>query len=403
MEKRSLYVSHKRWLLPIIVIFAAITITALLTAARGEPPKKAEIATATLVEVDAVDMRPLQLTVRSQGLVNPKYQTELVAQVSGEITQVADAFMRGGVVKQGELLATIDPTNYEVRVEEAKAQLASAQAALELERAQGQVAKVEWEKAQGTAAPALGLRKPQLAQAEAQVAAAQAALKQAEKDLSRTRVLAPYDALVAARAVSPGSFVNVGNQIGLVMDVRTAEIRLPIANSDLQYLHEGGVGAPVMLQGNVQGRTLEWDARVVRGEGVIDENSRMSYLVAEVIDPYHLYADETGNRADALRFGSFVVAQIQGLSLPQAVHIPRYLIRDGRVAVAQEGKLTFKPISVIRNVDASSIVVDGLATGDQLITTALEFPVEGMALDIRAVKAGELAAKPAEAAAEDVL
>lgn len=383
MEQPSFFGRNSRWLLPLLAIAGSGLGTWGLVAAKSEPPKKVEEKAAALVEVTEVEMEPLQLTVQSQGIVSPRHRTDLVAQVSGELVKIADAFVRGGIVKKGDLLAEIDPTNYQVRVEDAKAKLASAEAALELEEAQSQVAKAEWDKIHTTEAPALGLRKPQLAQAQAQVTAARAALKQAEKDLSRTLIVAPYDALVAGRDVSLGSFVNVGGQLGQVLDISTAEVRLPLANSDLQYLNANGVGAEVILSGDLGGQKRQWQARILRTEGVIDDESRMSYLVAGVEDPYLLNGQRTSkNAAAVLPFGSYVVADIDGMTLPSAASIPRYLIKDGRVAVAQQGKLTFKTVNVLRNVGGSSIVVDGLNSGDQLIATALDFPVEGMNLEL---------------------
>lgn len=397
MDKPSFFTRQKPWLLPVFVILGALAITGGLAAARSEPPKEEEKIHTTLVDVETAEMQALQLAVQSQGLVNPKYRTELVAQVSGEVVDVADVFVRGGVVKKGDLLAAIDPTNYEVQVQDARAKLASAQAALELEVAQGEVARAEWNQVTSKVPPALGLRKPQLAQAEAQVAAARAALKQAEKDLARTRIVAPYDALVTARDISLGSFVNVGTRLGMVLDVRTAEIRLPVANSELQYLNDNGVGAPVTLHAEVNGVEGTWQANIVRSEGVIDEDSRMTYLVAELPDPYLLYSRKAQPGAEVLPFGSYTVAQIEGKSLPQAMRLPRHLIKEGQLAIAQDGKLAFRPVVVARHQDGYSIVVDGLQAGDQVVTTALEYPVEGMALSVRKPEPTTLAAKGAEA------
>lgn len=383
MGKRSFLVRHKAWLLPACVVVGAIAITIGLATARSEPPQQDHEKAPILVDVETAEMQSLQLAVQSQGLVSPKYRTELVAQVSGEVIHVAEAFVRGAVVKKGQVLATLDPTNYEVQVQDARAKLASAQAALELEAAQGEVAKAEWNKVTSTVPPALGLRKPQLAQAEAQVAAAKAALQQAEKDLARTRIVAPYDALIAARDISPGSFVNVGSRLGAVLNVRTAEIRLPIANSELQYLDGNGVGAPVTLSGDINGSHNTWHAKIVRSEGVIDEDSRMTYLVAELPDPYALYQRQEQPGAEVLPFGSYVVAHVEGKQLPQAVRLPRHLIKEGQLTVVDDGKLAFRPVEVARHQDGFSIVVAGLQPGDNVVTTALEYPVEGMEVSVR--------------------
>ncbi len=367
---------HMRWILALVILAVAAIIFALMAMLRAEPPQENQEKRAALVETRVVEPTPLQLTVNSQGLVLPKFQTALVAEVSGEVVRVNDAFVRGGYVSQGDLLAEIDPLNYEVNLENARASLASAEAALDQEMALSEVARVEWEGVQETPAPALGLRKPQLAQARAQVIAARAALKRAGKDLQRTRILAPYDALVTAREISPGTFVNVGGPIGTVMDISVAEVRLPIANSDLEYLPNAGVGVDVTLTTSDDSK---WHTRIVRSEGVVDTDTRMRYLVAEVRDPYALAED--ANSPAQLAFGSYVVATLRGHTLPAAVTVPRAHVKDSQVAVYENGKLAFKPVTVVRNTEGNSIVTEGLHAGDQLITTALDFPVEGMALE----------------------
>jgi RND family efflux transporter MFP subunit len=379
MTQAGFYTRNKRWLLPLGILLLTLVVIVVMLSMRQPPAHQAPPNNIKLVDVAPVQLAPLQLQVASRGLVQPKYTTELVAQVSGEVVSVAEAFARGGFVKQGEVLASIDPINYEVRLQEARAGLASATAALELEQAQGEVARVEWQDVNERPAPALGLRKPQLKQAQAQVTAAEAALKQAQKDLQRTRIVAPYDALVAARSVSVGSYVNTGAMIGKVLDTSRAEVRLPVASSELQYLAGNGVGSAVTLKSQVAGVAASWQARIVRREGVIDDDTRMSYLVAQLEDPYHLSQAQSAAQPP-LKFGSFVTAEIAGRTLEAVVRIPRNLIKEGKAPVLQAGKLALKPVAVLRHSGGKSLVTDGLNNGDLLVTTALEYPVAGMAL-----------------------
>lgn len=380
MQSPGFLARNIRWLGAVIIVLVAIMLLGAL-ASRQQPSLEKEPENHTpLVEVLTVSLKEQVLGVRSQGLVKPKYSTDLVAQVSGEVVSLSPAFVRGGFVESGELLAEIDPTNYEVALENAKAGLASAEAALEQELAQSEVARVEWEEINDRPAPDLGLRKPQLAQAQSRVTAAKADLKRAQKDLERSRIIAPYDALITERAVSLGTFLNSGTRLGHIMDVSTAEVRLPVAGSDMRFLPAGGLGAEVQLALDASAND-GWQARIIRSEGVIDSDTRMQYLVAEVIDPYHLTNASSG--AAILPFGSYVVATIAGTKLPSAVEIPRSLIRGGRVALYKDGKLEMRAVEVERHAGGYSVVSSGLTNGDQLITTAIEFPVEGMAVMLK--------------------
>ncbi|WP_075188307.1 efflux RND transporter periplasmic adaptor subunit [Teredinibacter haidensis] len=374
----------KRIVFPIVIILIAAAIVAALVAGKKKPERKNDTNNAPFVSVKTVELAPLTLSVKSQGLVQAKFQTQLLAQVSGEITQVSEKFVRGGLVNKGELLAQVDPFNYQVKLQQANASLASAKAQFILERAQGRVAEAEWEKITNAEPSELGLRKPQQEQALAGVKAAEAGVRQATKDLQRTRIIAPFDALVAARNVSPGTFANMGTHIGTVLDVETAEIRLPVSNNDLAFLEAGGINAPVNLVATLSNRIVSWQANIVRDEGVVDDKSRMVYLVAQLEDPYNRSGQSDAPR---LPFGTYVTAEIEGRHIASAAYVPRQLLRDNRLALyGNNNTLTFAEVEVIRHEGKFSVISNGLMDGDLLITSSLEYPVEGMALSTEAAE-----------------
>lgn len=370
---------RSRAILPLIILVAGGACFALFMAFKKEPEKKQEEKRAPYVSVETIKLAPMNLTVTSQGLVKAKYETDLLAQVSGEIVTVSEAFVRGGLVKKGELLAQIDPFNYEVRLEQAKASLASARATFILERAQGKVAEAEWQNITSAEPSDLGLRKPQQEQALASVKAAEAGVKQAAKDLERTKIIAPFDALIDARNVSPGAFVNVGMAIGRVMDVGQAEVRLPVATNEMLYLDNGGIFSPVKLTATISGTRFQWDATIVRDEGVVDDNSRMFFLVAEIDDPYN---QVPGSNDYRLPFGTYVTAEITGLHLDAAAVVPRQLLHNNQLALYSDSKLTFTSVDIVRHQGKNTVISAGLRDGDLLITSSLQYPVEGMDLAI---------------------
>lgn len=162
--------------------------------------------------------------------------------------------------------------------------------------------------------------------------------------------------------------------MGVLNATSVAEIRLPVADHELRYLNNNGIDATVTLSAKVAGQPVSWQGKIVRSEGVVDNKSRMTYLVAQVRAPYQ-------DQAQPLRFGTYLTAQIQGISVANAMRIPRHLVHDGKVALLDHNQqLTFKPISVIREVDGYAIATEGLTDGQQLITSALEYPSEGMQL-----------------------
>jgi RND family efflux transporter MFP subunit len=370
----------KQIIIPIAILAAGIIALIGFSSMKKPPEEKAEIDNTPIVAVENIVVAPLTLEVSSYGVVKPKYETTIVAQVNGEIVELSDTFVRGGLVKKGQLLARIDPNDYDAALIDAQANMASARAALEKEVAQGKVAEREWKQITDTSPTELSLRKPQLAQELARVKSAQAAILRAKRNLQRTEIRAPYDAMINSRTIGLGSFVGVGSEIGKLLGTAIAEVRLPVADNQLQFLIAQGQDAQVNLTGTFAGKEIQWQAAIARSEGVVDDKSRMSYLVAEIQDPYHLQ-NNTIENAMPLRFGSYVQAKILGVEINNASIVPRYLVVDEQVAILDnESKLHYAEIDIVRHQGGNVIVANGLSDGDQLIVSALDYPVEGMKL-----------------------
>ena len=176
----------KQIIIPIAILAAGIIALIGFSSMKKPPEEKAEIDNTPIVAVENIVVAPLTLEVSSYGVVKPKYETTIVAQVNGEIVELSDTFVRGGLVKKGQLLARIDPNDYDAALIDAQANMASARAALEKEVAQGKVAEREWKQITDTSPTELSLRKPQLAQELARVKSAQAAILRAKRCLLYT-------------------------------------------------------------------------------------------------------------------------------------------------------------------------------------------------------------------------
>ncbi|PHQ89328.1 MAG: efflux transporter periplasmic adaptor subunit [Pseudoalteromonas sp.] len=375
--------TKKQIILPIAVLVGGIGLAAGFSAMKKPPEEKPPQDMRPLVAAQPIHLDAITLDVKSYGIVQPKDRTELIAQVSGQVISVAGQFVEGAFVKQGDILARIDPNDYEADLIEAEAGLAQASSALEIERAQAHVAKAEWERIKADSsditASALYLRKPQLAEKMARYRSAQASVKRAKRNLERTYIKAPYDAIINARSISLGSVVNPGNSFGSLSATSVAEVRLPVADKELQYLNNGGIGATVLFSAQFAGKETTWQAEVVRSEGVIDQKSRMSYLVAQLPTPY-------ANKTQPLRFGSYVNASIEGRAVNNAIVVPHHLVKENKIAILNDDlTLSFKTLNIIREQNGMVIADQGLNEGEQLITSALEYPTEGMAVKIEDV------------------
>ncbi len=372
-----------------IVAIVIVGITALVLAVmsknKPEVPKKEVTTTLPLVEVIEPTYESVQFSVESHGVVQPRTETTLISEVSGVVQSVSDKFIAGGYFNAGETLLVIDPSDYEVAVEQAKARLVSAQAKYAQEKARAEQAQKEWDLSgrSRSNAPSLALREPFLLEAQANVQSAEADLKKAEQKLYRTVIKAPFAGMVKEKRTDIGQFVSMGTPLGVTFAIDYAEVRLPLTDQELAFIqlpdwnNKDLVNAPtVILSANYAGSLRSWPAKLVRMEGVVDQTSRVHYAVARISDPYSVLST---NKNVPLKMGTFVSARIEGIEAQNVMKLPRDVFRNlTQVLVAdQKSELHLRDLQVLRS-DAKFVYVQtGLTEGDAIVTTAIESPVQG--------------------------
>jgi RND family efflux transporter MFP subunit len=358
-----------RRLSPLLILIVFIGLAMLLMGTQETPEQKEEAAILTIVEVMTVEQQTVSLNLPSYGVVNPKYKTQLVTEVQGRLQSIAPNFVAGGMVKKGEQLALIEPSDYEADLMQAEANVAQATAMLNEEIARGEVAKIEFKDFDNGVAPELGLRIPQLKKEQANVKSAQAGLARAQRNLERTVIRAPFDGIIKARKVDLGQYVTLGTNLGELYDTNTAEVRLPLTNSDLAYLESiDNPDTQVTLNASLAGQDISWEGNIIRSENVIDEQNRMVYLVAEVTDPY-LLQSSTLNKLP-LKYGSFVTAVIKGRTVSGIVSLPRHVVRNSQVAIVKpDNTIEIRPVNIVKSDIDKVYIKDSFTDGERISTT----------------------------------
>lgn len=193
-----------------------------------------EYRTATVSRGDIVQ------AVTANGSLNPVRNVEVGSQISGIITKINVDF--NSKVKAGDVIAQIDPATYERALVQAEAELANAQAALELaqlnfDRAQelfanNLISKSEFDQA-----------KVNLSQAEAVVKMRRANVERAKVDLDRTTIYAPIDGVVISRRVEEGQTVaaslNAPTLFVIANDLSRMQIEAAVSEADVGGVEEG--------------------------------------------------------------------------------------------------------------------------------------------------------------------
>jgi RND family efflux transporter MFP subunit len=321
--------------------------------------------------------------------VQPEQEVSVTMQVDGLIDKVAPGFVAGGFFGKGDLLFAVESVDYELAVDRARTALIKAENEITIIESKAIVARQEWERLKlgDTEEPnPLIVYKPQLEDAKANRTAAIAALKQAELNLQRTRVVAPFNCLVRSEEVGLGKYVRSGNNVAMIASVDAAEIVVPLPLDDLQWINTPGQGsgkkgsqATVSLK--VGDKDYKWQGKVVRSLGEVDPRSRMARLVVQVDDPYGLHDRNTENRMN-LELGMFVEVLFAGEVLTGVIEIPRTSLRENSSVWVMDNdqKLRVKHVGIARLEKQSALINEGLQEGDMVILTALPGGIDGMKL-----------------------
>ena len=349
-------------------------------AARREPVPLA-------VRVETVVPRDTPVTATGFGRVAAVRDFRAVAEVPGRIADMAAGLADGSIVDRDALLLAVDPTDYDIAMGKARANLAAAEAALdELDRQDANtqrsldlarrilgIAQDEYDRTAQLVGTGAGTRsaldaaqRAVLAQETAVTelentlallpsrhAAAVAArdlrsveLAEAERARDKTRITAPFRGRVSALGVETGQFVRAGDPLLTLDDISAVEIiaemqpqsLAPIVQAALgatlragrfdtsrivEALAEAGVTATVRQQ--VAGFDAAYRAQMVRSRGTLDDGTGTLGIVVRVDDPLAANRDTA---TPPLNVGAFVSVDLVAPPVRGMITIPRAALRQ---------------------------------------------------------------------------
>lgn len=341
-------------LLPLIIL-GALLIAWIMIKSKPEIPAatpREVIPSVSFVEISAQSETP---SIHTYGNVQSYFEAQLAAQVSGEVQNISEQFNAGKFVKKGDLLLEIDPADYQAIIAEEEANLASMQQALAEEIIRSELAAEDWTESGRSldSASDLTLRKPQLAAAQASVASAQASLQKAQLDLDRTKIRAPFDAMVQSRSTSPGNIVSSGTNLGSLIATEKAEVRLPLTSTQVQRINLEALADPedkhAPLQATLTTATLpnaQWTATITRNEPSVDLSNQVIYVIGEIPEPFK-------DPQAFLPIGAFVDASITARTIENAFRVPNTaLVEDHYVWIIDDN-------TTLQRLPVTRLVADG--------------------------------------------
>lgn len=383
-------------LVPLAILGGGVMLAKYVAGKAPKPAAAATVDTRPRVRLGAVTRSEVQFVVRSQGNVEPLRTAELSAEVGGRIVATSPQLRAGGTFAAGDEMLRIDRSDFELAIVQQEAAVARAELRLLQEKAEAAAAERAWRELEGERpADPLVRRAPQIRDAEAELAAAQALLQKRRLDLQRTTVVAPFAGRVQTVVADLGQTVQPGQRLATLFDTSAVEVRLPLPLEDAAFVDlpldgpasatgtEPAGGPTVRLTTTYGDRTHTWQGRIVRIAGEVDRRTRQLQAVARVEQAAAMPADAATAERPPLLVGMFVVADITGRTVTDALSVPRSAMHGENsvwVAMDEGGRtlLRRRQVDVMRVEHDRVLLRGGVAPGDRVCVTALDSATDGM-------------------------
>ncbi len=406
----------RRWFwrfIVLLILAAGVGGFVALQKFKPRPAVRPAVQQLPLVQAQTLKFQSEILPVVGHGLVRPRVEVVLSAEVSGRIIQVSPAMVTGGSFRAGELLVRLDPEPFRAALAQAQADHASAQAALKL--AQQLVSRTEDLIAKGfLSRQTLDERLAARDQAQAALARSQALERQRTLDLQRTQLHAPFNGRVLTEKLDVGDTVQPGKELARIFPADSLEIAVSLTDRDVALVSDpwGGADAAVS-RATVLGKSAQsnaaakatvvvahgglyyaWDAQVDRIEAAVDAATRTFNLVVRVNHPQargklvESGVQRGGPHGPPLIVGMYARVEVAGRDHGRYAMIPRTALRDGSVIwlLDAQGRIALRKVRVLSEHDEQvAIAAQDLPEGGRLVTSDLAVVTEG--LEVRVIEA----------------
>jgi len=369
---------HRRWLVLAIALIAvaALLVSGILSRVRARTTLKAETAQVALTAVSVVS--PKQTAPSEEiilpGNVQPFITSPVYARTNGYLKKWY--FDIGAHVKQGQLLAVIETPEVDQQLQQARSNLATAQANLELAaitkaRYQGllksnAVSQQDVDNAVGT-----------YNANKAIVEADQAAVEQYAALVSFEKVYAPFDGVITARNTDIGDLINSGSNANAKTDLfhiaQPGTLRVYV-NVPEEYSRGIKVGMTADLAlAEFPGRTFQ--GKLVRTADAINMTTRTLLIEIDVANP-----------SSTLLTGSYAEVHLNVRAQPSTFIIPVNTLifrSEGlRVGIVKDGKVALTAVTPGHDFGNQIEIVSGLKPDDQVIINPPDSIVTGQQVQI---------------------
>lgn len=400
MKKKK---KNLRWVL--IIIGVIILAVVVLNLAGGDDK-------ATKVSVEKAARRTIIETVTASGNIYPEVEVKISPDISGEITELT--VQEGDSVKRGQVLARIFADIYALQRDEAASQVSRSQAtvansnaALEalkasLDQAQQVydrnrilyrdtvISKAEFEQYEITLRSAqanYNAAKENIRSLQAGVRSSQTGLDKANKDLTRTTLIAPMDGVISSLQVKKGERVagnsfNIGTEMMTVADMDVLEVRVDVSENDIVKVNLGDsadVGVDAYNNRKFKGVVTQIASSTkTSSSSVVTSNDVTSYEVKIRLfkQSYQDLIDPARPKKFPFRPGMNATADIKTKRLDNVISVPISAV-SSRVEGSDKSMADRKKEEEEKKPENGSLTAEEATSGDELEEVAFILQANG--------------------------
>ncbi|MEL6568382.1 MAG: efflux RND transporter periplasmic adaptor subunit [Pseudomonadota bacterium] len=335
---------------------------------------------APVVEFALIEPTERTFMVTAPGRLEARQTLSVVGEVPGKISEIHPNLELGGRIHEGEILFRIDQGDYRADLNRAEAQLSTALASLDQAQA-NRDRQVELAEIGAVPAAQEEAAVASFANAEANVAQARAQVTLARRNLSKTSVRAPFDAIVVSETLSPDTYVAPGAPLANLIDASAGEIRAGLSPRDVasvrraQEAANGGEITVRAVPNDASIGNLTLTGTLASFAPTIDPTSRTVSVRAVFPDAFSL-----ANQGRTFT-GDFMTLEIAAQSDQPIYSLPTAALRREHEAwlITSDNELRAVEVAPLETRGAETLVTSPSdLSGQRVLTTPLAEETDGM-------------------------